>query len=107
MPWDLLAVLDPHWEPAAVRSAAALSGAAHRAFERKFDLYPAGVVSLVSDTDNLWNVLTNLCERLTGVPCAQSQGGRDFMPQPALGVLASVSAVRRTLLTDAAGEGDR
>jgi nicotinamide phosphoribosyltransferase len=28
------------------------------------DLYPSGIVSIVSDTYNLWNVLTNFCERL-------------------------------------------
>ena len=35
-----------------------------KAFERMLDLYPSGIVSIVSDTYNLWNVLTNFCERL-------------------------------------------
>ncbi len=35
-----------------------------KAFEQMLDLYPSGIVSIVSDTYNLWNVLTNFCERL-------------------------------------------
>jgi nicotinamide phosphoribosyltransferase len=37
-----------------------------KAFERMLDLYPTGFVSIVSDTYNLWNVLTNFAERLKG-----------------------------------------
>ena len=35
-----------------------------KAFEQMLDIYPSGVVSIVSDTYNLWNVLTNFCPRL-------------------------------------------
>lgn len=34
------------------------------AFERNLDLNPSGIVSIVSDTYNLWNVLTNFAEIL-------------------------------------------
>lgn len=34
------------------------------AFERMLDLYPTGIVSIVSDTYNLWKVLTNFAPRL-------------------------------------------
>lgn len=35
-----------------------------QAFERMLDLYPAGIVSIVSDTYDLWNVLTNFATKL-------------------------------------------
>lgn len=35
-----------------------------QAFERMLDLNPAGIVSIVSDTYDLWNVLTNFAEKL-------------------------------------------
>lgn len=35
-----------------------------QAFERMLDLYPAGIVSIVSDTYDLWNVLTNFAAKL-------------------------------------------
>jgi nicotinamide phosphoribosyltransferase len=35
-----------------------------QAFERMLDLNPSGIVSIVSDTYDLWNVLTNFAERL-------------------------------------------
>lgn len=35
-------------------------------FERLLDLYPTGILSIVSDTYDLWNVLTNYVDRLKG-----------------------------------------
>lgn len=35
-----------------------------KSFERMLELYPTGIVSIVSDTYDLWNVLTNYTERL-------------------------------------------
>ena len=35
-------------------------------FERMLDLYPTGIVSIVSDTYDLWNVLTNFIDKLKG-----------------------------------------
>lgn len=35
-----------------------------QAFERMLDLYPTGIVSIVSDTYDLWNVLTNFAAKL-------------------------------------------
>ncbi len=34
------------------------------AFKNMLNLYPTGIVSIVSDTFNLWNVLTNFCDVL-------------------------------------------
>jgi len=34
------------------------------AFHRMLDIYPTGIVSIVSDTYNLWNVLTNFAKQL-------------------------------------------
>ncbi len=34
------------------------------AFRRMLEIYPTGIVSIVSDTYNLWNVLTNFAEKL-------------------------------------------
>lgn len=34
------------------------------AFRNMLSLYPTGIVSIVSDTYNLWNVLTNFCDTL-------------------------------------------
>lgn len=34
------------------------------AFERMLELYPSGIVSIVSDTFNVWNVLTNFVDKL-------------------------------------------
>lgn len=36
------------------------------AFERMLDIYPTGIVSIVSDTYDLWNVLTNFVDKLKG-----------------------------------------
>lgn len=36
------------------------------AFSRMLELYPTGIVSIVSDTFNVYNVLTNFAERLKG-----------------------------------------
>lgn len=35
-----------------------------KSFERMLDLYPTGIVSIVSDTYNLWNVLWNFTDKL-------------------------------------------
>lgn len=35
-----------------------------KAFEHMLDLYPTGIVSIVSDSYNLWNVLTNFAPKL-------------------------------------------
>lgn len=37
-----------------------------KAFERILDLNPEGIVSIVSDTYDLWNVLTNFAQKLKG-----------------------------------------
>lgn len=37
-----------------------------QAFERMLDIYPTGIVSIVSDTYDLWNVLTNFATKLKG-----------------------------------------
>lgn len=37
-----------------------------KAFERMLDIYPTGIVSIVSDTYDLWNVLTNFATKLKG-----------------------------------------
>ncbi|NQY58529.1 nicotinate phosphoribosyltransferase [Cognatishimia sp.] len=36
-----------------------------KSFERMLDLYPTGIVSIVSDTYDLWNVLENFTDRLS------------------------------------------